>query len=135
MIIMKPEATDEEISEVVRETTRYGLRVDVNRRESSTVISLVGDQNKIPFSQLAVLPGVKEAMMVVTPYRLISREYTRHFNGEEQQRVIKIGNINIGGDEPVYIAGPCAVESKQQLFKIAEGHHPAGYSPLLHSVN
>jgi len=126
MIIMKTEATDEEITGVVRETTKYGLRVDVARGESSTVISLVGDQSKVPFSRLAGLPGVKEALMVETPYRLISREYTRHYEDEMRHRVIKVGDVTIGGDEPVYIAGPCAIQSKQQLFRIAEGVKKAG---------
>ena len=125
MIIMKPGATDQEITKVVRETTRYGLRADVTRG-AKTVINLVGDQNKVPFSHLAVLPGVKEAMMVDTPYRLISREYAGYFDEEMQRRVIRIGDVTIGGDEPVYIAGPCAVESKQQLFRIAEGVKKAG---------
>lgn len=126
MIIMKTEATDEEITGVVRETTKYGLRVDVARGENSTVISLVGDQSKVPFSHLAGLPGVKEALMVETPYRLISREYVRYYDGETKHRVIKVGDITIGGDEPVYIAGPCAIQSKQQLFRIAEGVKKAG---------
>ena len=126
MIIMRTEATDEEITGVVRETTKYGLRVDVARGENSTVISLVGDQSKVPFPHLAGLPGVKEALMIETPYRLISREYARHYDGETKQRVIKVGDLTIGGDEPVYIAGPCAIQSKQQLFRIAEGVKKAG---------
>ena len=120
MIIMKPEATDQQITEVVRETTRYGLKADVTRG-ASTVINLVGDQNKVPFTRLAVLPGVQEARMVDIPYRLISREYTGYFDKEMPRRVIRVGDVAIGGDEPVFIAGPCAVESKQQLFRIAEG--------------
>ncbi len=126
MIIMKTGATDEEITGVVRETTKYGLRVDVARSANATVISLVGDQSRVPFSHLAGLPGVKEALMVDTPYRLISREYARHYDGETDHRLIKVGDLTIGGDEPVYIAGPCAVQSKQQLFRIAEGVKKAG---------
>ena len=125
MIIMKPEATDQEITEVVRETIKYGLRADITRGDN-TVINLVGDQNNVPFSHLAVLPGVKEATKVDTPYRLISREYAGYINEEMQQRVIKVGDVTIGGDEPVYIAGPCAVQSRPQLFKIAEAVKKAG---------
>ena len=126
MIIMKSEATNEEIEEVVRQTTRYGLKADVSKGVGWAVVNLVGDQSRVPFSHLAGLPGVKEAMMVEIPYRLINREYTRHFGEEVGHRVISVGNVNIGGDEPVYIAGPCAVESKQQLFRIAEGIKKAG---------
>jgi 3-deoxy-7-phosphoheptulonate synthase len=126
MIIMKSEATDEEITEIVKEIKKYGLRADVSKGEYRTVIGLVGDESKIPFSHFSVLPGVKEVVMVETPYKLISKEYTRRFDEAVERRVVKVGNAGIGGDEPVYIAGPCAVESKQQLFRIAEAIKKAG---------
>jgi len=126
MIIMKAEATEKEVTNVVKEIKKYGLRADVSRGEFRTVIGLVGDERKIPFSHFAVLPGVKEAMMVETPYKLISKEYGKLFDEESEYRIVQVGDISIGGDEPVFIAGPCAVESKQQLFKIAEGIKKAG---------
>jgi 3-deoxy-7-phosphoheptulonate synthase len=126
MIIMKAEATEEEINNVVKEVKRYGLRADVSKGEYRTVIGLVGDESKIPFSHFTVLPGVKEAVMVETPYKLISKEYSKRFDEKVEHRIVKVGNISIGGDEPVYIAGPCAVESKQQIFRIAEGIKKAG---------
>ena len=126
MIIMKAEATEEEIANVVKEIKKYGLKADVSRGEYRTVIGLVGDERKIPFSHFEVLPGVKEAMMVETPYKLISKEYSKFFDEKSEYRVVKVGNLSIGGDELVFIAGPCAVESKQQLFRIAEGIKKAG---------
>jgi len=125
MIIMKSDATQEQIDQVVEEIKQYGLRADVSRGAYRTVIGLVGDERKIPFDHFAVLPGVREARMVEIPYKLISREYSKSFEGLEHM-VIKIGAIEIGGKEPVFIAGPCAVESKAQLFKIAEGIKQAG---------
>ncbi len=126
MIIMESEATKEEIDNVVKEIKKYGLKADISKGEFRTVIGLVGDERRIPFSHFAVLPGVKEALMVETPYKLISREYARRFNEESESRVVKVGNIDIGGDGLVFIAGPCAVESKEQLFRIAEGIKKAG---------
>jgi 3-deoxy-7-phosphoheptulonate synthase len=126
MIIMKKDATAEEIKNVVAEVNKHGLRADVSKGEFRTVIGLVGDESKISFAHLAVLPGVKEAMMVEIPYKLISREYSELFEGKDESRVVQIGDIRIGGDEPVFIAGPCAVESKQQLFRIAEEVKAAG---------
>ena len=126
MIIMKAEATKAEINNVVKEIKKYGLKADVSRGEFRTVIGLVGDETKIPFPHFAVLPGVKEARMVETPYKLISREYSRRGSEESERRQIRVGNVSIGGDEPVYIAGPCAVESRQQLLRIAEGIKKAG---------
>jgi 3-deoxy-7-phosphoheptulonate synthase len=126
MIIMKAEATEKEIANAVKEIKKYGLKADVSRGEYRTIIGLVGDERQVPLSHFAVLPGVKEAMMVETPYKLVSKEYSKLFNEESEYRVIQVGDIKIGGDEPVFIAGPCAVESKQQLLRIAEGIKKAG---------
>ena len=126
MIIMKKDATAEEIKDVVAEVNKHGLRADVSKGEFRTVIGLVGDESKISFAHLAVLPGVKEARMVEIPYKLISREYSELFEGKDESRIVQIGDVRIGGEEPVFIAGPCAVESRQQLFRIAEEVKAAG---------
>ncbi len=126
MIIMKADATPEQIERVIEEVRRFGLKTAVSRGEYRTVIGLVGDERQIDFDHFAVLPGVKEAMMVEIPYKLISREYSKLFEGASESMVIQVGSIEIGGDKPVFIAGPCAVESKEQLFKIAEGIKKAG---------
>jgi len=125
MIIMKSDATNEQINYVISEIEKYGLRADVSRGDFRTVIGLIGDERKIPFDHFAVLPGVKEARMVETPYKLVTREYA-NLIGEPGERRIKVNGIEIGGDEPVFIAGPCAIESKTQLFTIAEGVKKAG---------
>ena len=130
MIIMKSEATKEQVNNVVAEIKKYGLRADVSRGSFRTVIGLVGDERKIPFDRLSVLPGVKEALRVEIPYKLISREYSKSIDGVSEPRVIKVGEVSIGNGEPVFIAGPCAVESKESLFKIAEGVKKAGASVL-----
>ena len=126
MLIMKAEATAEEIANVVREVGKYGLKADISKGEFRTVIGLVGDERKIPFAHFTSLPGVKEAMMIETPYKLISKEYGKLFDEEVDSRIIEVGDVVIGGDELIFIAGPCAVESRQQLFKIAEGAKKAG---------
>ena len=126
MIIMKTDATPEQIDQAITEIKKYGLRADVSKGTYRTVIGIIGDEAKIDFAHLALLPGVKEAMRIETPYKLISREYNKIIEGEIEQRVIKVGNIRIGGDEPVFIAGPCAVESKKQLLRIAEEVKKAG---------
>jgi 3-deoxy-7-phosphoheptulonate synthase len=126
VIIMETDATEEQVAEVVKEIEKYGLRADVSKGDFMTVIGPVGDERKLPFDHLAVLPGVKEATMVETPYKLISREYTKFFGEAGERRIIKVRNVSIGSGEPVFIAGPCAVESRKQLFKIAEGVKRAG---------
>ena len=127
MIIMKAEATREQVTNVVKEIKKYGLKADVSVGEFRTIIGLIGDESGVSFDRLALLPGVKEARMVETPYKLISKEYGKRFYDETTEcRVVKVDNANIGGGDPIFIAGPCAVESKQQVFKIAEGIKKAG---------
>jgi len=123
---MKADATQKQIAQVIKEIKRCGLRADVSRGTYRTVIGLVGDERKIDFAHFAALPGVKEAIRIETPYKLISIEYGKVFEGVSERRVVKVGNTSIGGDELVFIAGPCAVESKAQLFRIAEGVKKAG---------
>ena len=126
MIIMKTDATPEQVTQVVKEIKKYGLRADVSKGKYRTVIGLVGDENKAPFEHFATFPGVKEATMVEVPYKLISKEYSKFLEDEIEHSIIKVGDIEIGGSEPVFIAGPCAVESHRQLLRIAEEAKKAG---------
>ncbi|MBI4187022.1 MAG: 3-deoxy-7-phosphoheptulonate synthase [Chloroflexi bacterium] len=126
MIIMDTGATQEQIDRVIAEIKGHGLRADISRGEFRTVIGIVGDERKVDFAHLEALPGVKEVLSIEVPYKLISREYSKFIDGDKKHRVVKVGNVSIGGDEPVFIAGPCAVESKEQLFRIAEEAKQAG---------
>jgi len=126
MIIMNTNATDKQIAQVVVEIEKHGLRADVIRGEYRSVIGLVGDERKVDFEHLATLPGVKEAIGVETPYKLISREYAKFFEQAREHSVITVGNVRIGEGDPIFIAGPCAVESKAQLVRIAEETKKAG---------
>src|SRR3989338_3655102 len=120
MIIMESDATEKQINHVVKEIKKYGLRAEISRGAFRTIIGLIGDETKADFEHLGTLPGVKETRMVETPYKLISREYNKAMEGGER-KIVRGGNVQFGGNGPVYIAGPCAIESKAKLFKIAEG--------------
>ncbi len=126
MIIMKTDATEEDIQRVVEEIERSGLRADVSRGEYMTVIGPVGDERRLAFDRIATLAGVKEASMVESPYKLISRQYARFFGEPGANRTVIIGDVHLGNGEPVIIAGPCAIESRPQLMRIAEEVKGAG---------
>ncbi len=130
MIIMNTDATQEQVDRVIKEINKYGLRADMSKGEYKTIIGLVGDERKIPFNHFASLPGVKEAIPIETPYKLISREYTKFFKEPAEDKLIHVGSVVIGSNKPVYIAGPCAVESRTQVMKIAEGVKNAGANIL-----
>ena len=90
LIIMQTGATLEQMARVIKEIEKYGLRADVSQGAYRTVIGLVGDESKVSFDHLATLPGVKEARMVETPYKLISREYNRLFETEDEPFTVKV---------------------------------------------
>jgi len=126
MIIMKTDAEQEQINKVVQEIKKCGLRADISKGTYMTVIGLVGDDKQVPLDRLATLPGVKEVVGVKIPYKLISREYNKLFENEKEHTVVKVKNLEIGGSEPIFVAGPCAVESHEQLLRIAEGAKKSG---------
>jgi 3-deoxy-7-phosphoheptulonate synthase len=126
MIIMDRNATRQQINNVIEEIHKFKLRADVNRGEHSNVIGIVGDKRQIDLSHFTSLPGVKDAIRIETPYKLISKEYGKLSDGLSERKIIRVGSIEIGNDQPIFIAGPCAIESKEQLFRIAEGVKKAG---------
>lgn len=126
MIIMRKGATREEINNVVNDIRNHGLGADVSVGEIRTVIGIIGDETKISATHLETFAGVKEVRLVETPYKLINREYSALFDGKPESRVVKAGKISIGSDRPVFMAGPCAIESKTQLMQIAQQVKSAG---------
>jgi 3-deoxy-7-phosphoheptulonate synthase len=126
MIVMKTDASQEDILRVVAEVEGQGLRAAVIRGEYQTVIGPVGDERKLDFDRLSTFTGVKEAVRVEAPYKLISKEYARFFGEPGEHRTITIGNVHVGNGEPVIMAGPCAVESRARIMRIAEEVKRAG---------
>ena len=126
MIIMKTDATEEDLQRVIAEVEGSGLRAAVIHGEYLTVVGPVGDERRLDFDKLATLHGVKEAARVEAPYKLIGREYAQFLAEPGAHKTVSIGDIRIGNGEPVIIAGPCAVESKQQIMRMAEEVKKAG---------
>jgi 3-deoxy-7-phosphoheptulonate synthase len=126
MIVMKVDATEDDIQRVVHEIEASGLRADISRGEHITVIGPVGDERKLAFDRIATMPGVREAARVESAYKLISREYGRFFGEPEPHKKVMVGDVRIGNGEPTIIAGPCAVESKAQVMRIAGEVKKAG---------
>ena len=120
-VIMKPEASKDELSRVLHTIESKGLKTDVMHGEFQNVIGIIGDEKKIDFDQLKTLPGVYDTVRIQAPFRLMSRSYI------SKDVVVKVGSVSIGGDNPpVYIAGPCSIESFEQLNRIAKEVKNAG---------
>ncbi len=124
MIIMRADATQEEISLVVERVEANGLRAHLSRGEERTIIGAIGDGRPVNRDQFLVLPGVDRIVPISRPYKIASREFSPH------NTVFPLDGVEIGGDGIVIIAGPCAVESRQQTIEIAQAVKEAGAHAL-----
>jgi 3-deoxy-7-phosphoheptulonate synthase len=121
MIVMKPGATDEQVSSVVQRVESVGAHASVSRGEEVTVIGAIGDREHVTRLGLDAAPGVDKVVPILKPYKLAS-EQIRH--GEPS--VFEIGGRKVGGDHFALIAGPCTVESRDQTLDTARVVKAAG---------
>ena len=124
-IVMQPNATDAQRDAVIHKIESAGLKADVSSGEFQTVIGVVGDEKKLDFDQIKMMPGVNDAIRIQVPYRLVSRSYI------QRNVVVKVRGISIGGDHPpVYMCGPCSIESYEQIHRIGKQAKEAGANIL-----
>ena len=114
LIVMKPDATQSDIDRVVQVIEKLGFRGHPMPGESRTAIGITGNRGSVDPTHFENLPGVAEAIRVTKPYKLISNDL------KLGRSTIKVGNASIGGGNLAVIAGPGAVESADQVFKVAE---------------
>ena len=114
VIVMKAGATEEQIQHVVDRLRQFGLREHISRGEERTLIGAIGDERVLRSIPLEAVPGVEKVMAVLAPYKLASREF------QSEDTVINVNGVEIGGKKVVVMAGPCAVESEEQITTIAE---------------
>jgi 3-deoxy-7-phosphoheptulonate synthase len=120
MIIMRADATQEEISLVVDRVESNGLRAHLSRGEERTIIGAIGDGRPVNRDQFLVLPGVDRIVPISRPFKIASREFSPN------NTIFPLDGVDIGGSGIVIIAGPCAVESRNQTIEIAHAVKEAG---------
>jgi len=114
VIIMEHTAKETEIQEVIERLTEWGYDIHRSTGETRTVIGAVGiPKTAADPRDLEVLVGVREVVRISEPYKLAGRTFKR------EDTVVRIGDVSIGGSEVVAMAGPCAVESREQIREIA----------------
>jgi len=113
LVIMKNDATEAQVQAVIREIETLGYRGIPIPGALRTAVCITGNQGSVEDSSLLALDGVKETIRVTKPFKLVSIET------QPQPTVITIGNVTIGGEKPVIMAGPCAVENEKQALTIA----------------
>jgi 3-deoxy-7-phosphoheptulonate synthase len=121
IVAMQESATDEQIQQVVEHLVRMGFSVHRTTGERQTVLAAVGARVDFDTRNLEVLSGVEHVHRISAPYKLAGRSF------RPQGTVVEFANgVQIGGDQVVVMAGPCSVESKEQLFTVAEQVAKAG---------
>ncbi len=109
---MKADATKDDVERVIEIIEKLGFRPHSMPGESRTAIGITGNNGAVDPAHFENLSGVAEAIRVTKPYKLISKDL------RPEKSVIKVGNATIGGDELAIIAGPCAVETAEQVFRL-----------------
>ncbi len=120
LIVMRATAREEDIAAVCARIESLGYRPHVMPGATRTAIGITGNPGAIDPVEFEDLPGVAEAIRVSKPYKLVSREV------KSDDTRVRIGRAEIGGPELVVIAGPCAVESREQAFEAARAVKRAG---------
>jgi 3-deoxy-7-phosphoheptulonate synthase len=124
LIVMRDHASPEEIAHVVDHLHEAGAEAHLSQGEVKTVIGVIGEREIIYSLEMEGFPGVSEVIRVLKPYKLVSREF------QTEDTVITIGDAKIGGGTLAMIAGPCSVESEEQMMAVAHAVKAAGGSML-----
>ncbi|HHJ53321.1 MAG TPA: 3-deoxy-7-phosphoheptulonate synthase, partial [Caldithrix abyssi] len=124
VIIMEKDASEQQIQHVIEYLDEQGYSIHRSTGVEHTLLGVIGDTAKLDVRDLKILDGVNDAYRISAPYKLVSREF-KHDN-----TVIRIKDVEIGGEEVVVMAGPCSVESEDQTMRIAERVAKAGAKVL-----
>ena len=114
VIIMNPDATSRNIDEVIKAIKSVGLDAKIMEGAQQKIVGVIGDKTKLASVAIDALPGVESSVAISKSYKLASREF------HPQSSVVDVGGVKIGGGDVVVMAGPCAVESSEQLLNAAQ---------------
>jgi len=117
---MKSDATEAQVKAVLRVIEELGFRGHPMPGASRTAIGITGNPGAVDPSHFENLPGVSEAVRVSKPYKLVTLDL------RSEKTVVQVGDATIGGEELAIIAGPCAIESRDQAFVVAEAVRRSG---------
>jgi len=124
IVNMSDGATEQEIEHVIERIREAGYQPHVTRGTQRTIVAAVGSGRRHEIEALQVAPGVDNVVPIAQPFKLVSKQVKPH------RTVVSVGGVEIGGDKVVVIAGPCSVESREQLFSTAHAVKKAGASLL-----
>ncbi|MCC6188150.1 MAG: 3-deoxy-7-phosphoheptulonate synthase [Anaerolineales bacterium] len=120
IIVMRHDASAKQIAEVVARVESHGLRVNISRGEERTIIGVIGDDRPIDRTQFELLDGVEKTVPILKPFKLASRDM------HPPDSLVPLDGMKVGGPQIALIAGPCSVESREQILESAFAVKAAG---------
>ena len=114
IIVMSPTSTKENLEKVEQKITRAGLKYHLSEGDERTIVGVIGDKKIIAGLQMNSLDGVEKTVRITEKYKLVSREF------KSEDTIVDVGGVKIGAGRLTVMAGPCAVESVEQLREAAE---------------
>ena len=124
MIVMEETASSDDVARILELLESAGARGHVSTSDVVTVIGVMGERDVVAGLPLEAYPGVDKVLPILRPYKLVSREFRR------SDSVITVGGTSLGGSHVALIAGPCSVESREQLLEAADQVKAAGGTML-----
>ena len=124
IVNMSEKATEQEIAHIIERIREAGYQPHVTRGVERTIVAAVGSGRRHEIEALLVAPGVENVVAIAQPFKLVSRQV------RPERTVVNVGGVAIGGPGVVVIAGPCSVESREQMIGTAHAVRKAGASML-----
>ncbi len=125
IVVMKQGAAQDQVEEVVKRVEELGYKVHLSRGEARTIVGIIGaDDYLLQQDTFEVLDGVEKTVRIMQPYKYASRDFA------QSSTSIPVNGINVGGEKVVVMAGPCSVESREQILETAHAVKEAGGSVL-----
>jgi len=124
IVVMQRTATQENIEKVIKRLKGEGFQIHLSQGVARTIIGAIGDRTRVSGLAIEAMTGVEKVIPILQPYKMVSREF------QPESSEISVGNLVIGGKEIHIIAGPCAVESEQQIIDTAHLVKAAGATML-----
>jgi 3-deoxy-7-phosphoheptulonate synthase len=120
IIVLRPDVTTEQIDHVVSKLTDLGMEPHVSSGTERTIIGVIGDDRKLSMCPIEAIPGVERIMPILKPFKMASRDF------RAQRTIVKVRDVLVGDNQIVLIAGPCSVESREQIIETAKAVKAAG---------
>lgn len=124
IIVLRPDATDEDIQHLKDIISEAGLQAHVSKGSERTIVGAIGDETKLQAIPFAAIPGVESAMPILKPYKLASRNF------RPDNTRIKMRDFEMGGEQMIVVAGPCSVEPNDTLIQTARAVAKSGAKVL-----